>query len=57
MSYMPENFPKSLTAVYPIVYNYSYLVAEAIITVIVISIPAVAKALVQVKKAALGTSL
>ena len=53
MSYMPENFPKSLTAVYPIVYNYSYLVAEAIITVIVISIPAVAKALVQVKKAAI----
>ena len=53
MSYMPENFPKSLTAVYPIVYNNSYLVAEAIITVIVISIPAVAKALVQVKKAAI----
>ena len=53
MSYMPENFPKSLTAVYPIVYNYSYLVAEAIITVIVISIPAVAKTLVQVKKAAI----
>ena len=53
MSYMPENFPKSLTAVYPIVYNYSNLVAEAIITVIVISIPAVAKALVQVKKAAI----
>ena len=53
MSYMPENFPKSLTAVYPIVYNYSYLVAEAIITVIVISIPAVAKALVQVRKAAI----
>ena len=53
MSYMPENFPKSLTAIYPIVYNYSYLVAEAIITVIVISIPAVAKALVQVKKAAI----
>ena len=57
MSYMPENFPKSLTAVYPIVYNYSYLVAEGVITVIVISIPAVAKALAQVKKAALGTSL
>ena len=57
MSYMPDNFPKSLTAIYPIVYNYSYLLAEGIITVIVISIPAVAKALVQVKKAALGTSL
>ena len=57
MSYMPDNFPKSLTAIYPIVYNYSYLIAEGIITVIVISIPAVSKALVQVKKAALGTSL
>ena len=53
MSYMPENFPKSLTAVYPIAYNYSYLLAEGIITVIIISIPAVAKALTQVKQAAL----
>ena len=51
MSYMPDNFPKSLTAIYPIVYNYSYLLAEGIITVIVISIPAVSKALTQVKKA------
>ena len=57
MEYMPDNFPKSLTAIYPIVYNYSYLLAEGIITVIVISIPAVSKALTQVKKAALGTSL
>ena len=57
MDYMPDNFPKSLTAIYPIVYNYSYLLAEGIITVIVISIPAVSKALTQVKKAALGTSL
>ena len=57
MSYMPDNFPKSLTAIYPIGYNYSYLLAEGIITVIVISIPAVSKALTQVKKAALGTSL
>ena len=57
MSYMPDNFPKSLTAVYPIVYNYSYLLAEGIITVIVISIPAVSKALAQVKKTAQGTTL
>ncbi len=55
MSYMPDNFPKSLTAVYPIVYNYSYLLAEGIITVIVISIPAVKKALTQVKKSATGS--
>ena len=57
MSYMPDNFPKSLTAIYPIVYNYSYLLAEGIITVIVISIPAVSKALAQVKKTAQGTTL
>lgn len=52
MSYMPDNFPKSLTAIYPIAYNYSYLLAEGIITVILISIPAVAKALDNVKKLA-----
>ena len=53
MEYMPESFPASLKAVYPIVYNYSYLLIEGIITVIIISIPAVAKALQQVKKMAL----
>lgn len=53
MSYMPENFPQSLKAVYPIVYNYSFLLAEGVITIVVISIPAVAKALAQVKKAAI----
>lgn len=49
MSYMPESFPKSLTAVYPIVYNYSYLLAEGVLTIIVISIPAVSKALNQIR--------
>ena len=53
MSYMPDSFPKSLTAVYPIVYNYSYLLIEGIITVIIISIPAVSKALGTVKKMAI----
>lgn len=53
MDYMPDNFPKALTSVYPIVYNYSYLVAEGIITVIIISIPAVSKALNRVKQTAL----
>lgn len=53
MDYMPENFPKSLSAVYPIAYNYSFLLVEAVITIIVISIPAVAKGLAQVKKTAL----
>lgn len=54
MDYMPENFPQSLKAIYPIVYNYSFLLAEAVITIIVISIPAVVKGLGQVKKSALS---
>ena len=53
MDYMPDNFPKALTSVYPIVYNYSYLLVEGIITVIIISIPAVSKALNRVKQTAL----
>lgn len=53
MDYMPDNFPKSLSAIYPIAYNYSFLLVEAIITIVVISIPAVAKGLKQVKKTAL----
>lgn len=53
MDYMPENFPQSLTVVYPIIYNYSYLLAEGAITVILISLPPVSKALAQVKKSAI----
>lgn len=54
MDYMPENFPKSLTAVYPIVYNYSYVLAEGVLILIVISLPPVKKALNQVQKSAVG---
>lgn len=52
MDYMPSDFPKSLTALYPIIYNYSFILAEGILTVIVISIPAVSKALNQIRTAA-----
>ena len=52
MDYMPENFPQALTAVYPIVYNYSYILAVGVITVIILCLPPVAKAMAQVKKAA-----
>ena len=52
MDYMPENFPQSLKGVYPIVYNYSYLLVEAVITIVVISIPAVSKGLNRVKQTA-----
>lgn len=50
MDYMPENFPQSLKSIYPIAYNYSYLLAEAVITIVLISIPAVAKGLNRVKQ-------
>lgn len=54
MDYMPEDFPQSLKSIYPVVYNYSYLLAEGLITVVVISIPTVANALSQVKKSAIS---
>ncbi|HJD47584.1 MAG TPA: energy-coupled thiamine transporter ThiT [Candidatus Mediterraneibacter norfolkensis] len=53
MDYMPENFPKALSSLYPILYNYSYLLVEGVITVIIIRIPAVAKGLNRVKQTAL----
>ncbi len=51
MDYMPDNFPKSLSALYPIIYNYSYILLEGVLTIIVISIPAVSKALNQIRTA------
>ena len=54
MDYMPENFPKALSSLYPILYNYSYLLVEGVITVIIICIPAVAKGLNRVKQTALA---
>lgn len=50
MDYMPDNFPKSLTAVYPIVYNYSYILIEGVVTVIILCIPAVKSALNRIKQ-------
>ncbi len=52
MDYMPDNFPRFLSSLYPIIYNYSYILAEGIITVIVLSLPPVAKAMESVKKLA-----
>ncbi len=52
MDYMPESFPTALRSVYPIVYNYSYLLAEGVITVIILMIPAVSRGLGRVKQMA-----
>lgn len=50
----PEGFPENLAWLYPIAYNFSYIFVEAVLTLIVISIPSVAKAMDQVKQIALG---
>lgn len=54
MSYMPESFPRSLAALYPIIYNYGFILAEAAITLIVIQIPAVRKALGRIRTMAVS---
>lgn len=43
MDYMPENFPQSLAVLYPVIYNYSYILLEGVITIIALKIPAVNK--------------
>ena len=48
----PITSRNSLTAIYPIAYNYSFLLAEAAITLVIICIPAVAKGLGKVKQIA-----
>ncbi len=50
-AYAPEGTP---AIIYSLGYNASYLIPEAIVTLIIISIPAVAKALSAVKKNALS---
>ena len=50
-AYGPEGTP---AIVYSLCYNATYIVPEAVITLIIISIPAVSKALAQVKKRALS---
>lgn len=49
-TYAPEGFPNA--AVYSLAYNGAYLGAEALITVIIIAIPPVSKALALVKQQA-----
>lgn len=45
---------KSLTALYPIIYNYSYILLEGVLTIVVISIPAVSRALGRMRIMATG---
>ena len=49
MDYMPDNFPESISFLYSIIYNYSYILAEGILTVIILCVPAVRKAIEKTK--------
>ncbi len=49
MDYMPESFPQSLAIVYPFVYNYSYILLEGAITILILKIPAVSKMFTRVE--------
>ena len=52
MDYMPEEFPQQIAFLYPICYNYLYILIEGAITVAVMWIPPVRKGLMQVQKIA-----
>lgn len=52
MDYMPDNFPKTIAFLYPILYNYAYLIPEALLTVFIISLPNVKAGLEKVRQLA-----
>ena len=52
MDYMPDWFPKKLTNIYSIVYNYSYILTEMAVTVGIYFIPPVRKAIAKVTEMA-----
>ena len=49
MDYMPEEFPSNLAIIYPVVYNYAYILGEGLITVILIFLPPVKKVISRIK--------
>ena len=52
MSYMPDSFPKKLSFLYPIAYNFSYIGIEAALTVIVLLVPGVSKVFIRLRREA-----
>lgn len=48
MDYMPDWFPKSISWLYSIAYNYSYILTEMVLTLILLSITPVRKAIERI---------
>ncbi|MBR6381981.1 MAG: energy-coupled thiamine transporter ThiT [Lachnospiraceae bacterium] len=56
MDYMPEEFPQSLAVVYPIIYNYAYILLEGILTVAVLLLKPVENGIRRVKEMAVSNT-
>lgn len=52
MDYMPDSFPKKLSFLYPIAYNFSYIGIETVMTVIVLLVPGVARVFIRLRREA-----
>lgn len=52
MDYMPDSFPKALATLYPIIYNYSYILAEGAITILILKLPPVSKMFTRIQRMA-----
>lgn len=49
MDTIPADFPSSIRLLYPVIYNYSFLLTEGLLTVLVLLLPPVRKALEHVR--------
>lgn len=52
MDGMPDNFPKALKFAYPVIYNFSFIGAEIILTVVLLLVPGVAAVLIRLRREA-----
>ncbi len=52
MDGMPDSFPKSISFLYPIAYNFCYIGVEAVLTVVLLLIPEVAAVLIRLRREA-----
>lgn len=52
MDSMPDNFPKAIKFLYPIVYNFSFIGAEIVLTTVILLVPGVAAVLIRLRREA-----
>ena len=52
MDSMSEKFPKSLSFIYPFAYNFSFIGAEIIMTIVVLMVPGIGKVFIRLRREA-----